>query len=161
MATSAVGTQSGHQALAGYGRKISRGSGAREWRPTNKRPPPTKSTSHANQRLKRAFWRSLRFWGPLIERGRRQSRLRNDREQRLENDRFRSHTCSMANLAPIKVLFVCNTCGQIYLALQQRAKGAGQFDCTECLNPVYAWSGSYDYVVWMPLKSMGGVETLQ
>ncbi len=67
----------------------------------------------------------------------------------------------MANLAPTKVLFACNRCGQIYLALQQRAKGAGQFDCTECLNPVYAWSGSYDYAVWMPLKSMGGVETIQ
>ncbi len=67
----------------------------------------------------------------------------------------------MANLAPIKVLFVCKVCGQIYLALQQRAKGAGTFDCNECLNRVYEWSGSFDYAVWMPLNSLGGVDTLQ
>ena len=70
-------------------------------------------------------------------------------------------TIRKATLPPIKVLFACNRCGQIYFALQQRTKGAGEFDCTECLNPVYEWSGSYDYAVWAPVKSMGDVETIQ
>jgi hypothetical protein len=51
------------------------------------------------------------------------------------------HIPGMANLAPIKVLFVCQGCGLTYMAIQERLKGAGRFDCTECRHPVYEWSG--------------------
>ena len=58
----------------------------------------------------------------------------------------------MANLVPIKVLFVCQGCG---LALiQERLRGAGRFECTECRHPVYEWSGSYDYVLWIPVREL-------
>ena len=62
--------------------------------------------------------------------------------------------------ASIRVLFVCNGCGQTYMAIQERTKGAGRFECAGCRYPVYSWSGSYDYTVWTPVE-MGGSGTLQ
>jgi ribosomal protein S27AE len=60
----------------------------------------------------------------------------------------------MANLAKIKVLFFCNRCGMTYMAIQERSKGSGRFECGACRHLVYEWSGSYDYVVWEPVNLM-------
>ncbi len=56
----------------------------------------------------------------------------------------------MTKPAKIIVMFVCNGCGHI----QERAKGSGRFDCIACGEPVYRWSGSYDYVVWTPMVDL-------
>jgi len=60
----------------------------------------------------------------------------------------------MTNLVPIKVLFICHECGRIYMAVQERARGLGRFDCTECRHRVYEWSGSYNYALWAPVESV-------
>jgi predicted RNA-binding Zn-ribbon protein involved in translation (DUF1610 family) len=60
---------------------------------------------------------------------------------------------TIAEPAPIKVIFMCDGCGQIFLAIQRRTNGTGKFDCTECGDTVYVWSGAYDYSAWKAMAS--------
>lgn len=52
----------------------------------------------------------------------------------------------------VTVVFACPRCASAYRAKQKPDIGFGSFDCWDCGDEIYRWSGRYIYTDWDQLS---------
>jgi predicted RNA-binding Zn-ribbon protein involved in translation (DUF1610 family) len=53
-----------------------------------------------------------------------------------------------------KVIFGCLKCGAAYIATQHCRSDVGSFDCWDCAEEIFCWSGDYRYGNWKQMRVM-------